>query len=197
MRNRIGWLTAVMTAGLALSASDARADADPALGYVYGSYALPWRVATSASKPSFTDGEWTTSKHIGSRTGPQAYTLDTLAVGVGIGYDGFNAQLDLRSLGDVNNGSLTFGYRLNIQLGNLELWTRVAAGPAVVLDYTDKSIDRDVAGGILTIAELGLDYFFWKETMALGVKGVATPHYTWQATFAADFDVSLGLRLIL
>lgn len=197
MRLASTWLAAAaMTAALFGSAT-ARADADPAIGYVHAGYAIPWHVATSASKPQLSGGEWTTSKEVGARTGPQAYTLDATSFGVGIGYDGFNVQLDVQNFGNNSSGTLTFGYRLNIQFGNIELWTRLAAGPLVSIDYAGKDVSRNVAGGIATVAEGGVDYFFWKETMAFGVHGLASPHYSFPATFAADFDINLGVRLIL
>lgn len=184
---------------LLLGASQARADADPALGYVFGSYEIPYSVSTGISKSGFFDGsEWTSkSPALRERTDvANPWGLGAMGFGAGIGYDGFNAQLDVFSAASVAAGALTFGYRLNFQFGNIEVWSRIAAGPNVRINYSDFA-GTESTGGIVTMLEGGLDYFFWKETMAIGLKGTAAPAYSWKLDFGADFDVKVGLRVIL
>lgn len=192
-------VTLAAFAALAFGATSARADADPALGYVFTSYQVPYHLTTGISKSGFFDGsEWTTrSPQFAKRTDvPSPWGLDAVGFGAGIGYDGFNAQVDVLSASSVAAGALTFGYRLNIQFGNIELWTRLAAGPNIRINYSDFA-GTESTGGIVSMLEAGVDYFFWKETMAVGVKGTAAPHYNWKLDFGADFDLKLGLRLII
>lgn len=193
-RHTTTWAWGVLVACV-LAAPLAKADADPAVGYLFGSFGLPYRASVQASRPQLTAGDWTTSQHLGRRESP--LSLDAAGFGAGIGYDGWNAQLDVRSLGDVKNGALTIGYRLNIQFGNFELWTRFAAGPSLTIDYRQLNASRDLAGGVQGVAEAGVDFFFWKETMAVGLKGAGLPSYTWPATFATHLDLHVGLRVVL
>lgn len=196
MRPNLPLVAALAFAALLVDARPARADADPALGYVFGSYAAPYDLAVKASKPTLLGGSFETSKHFGAR--PKLSGLEALGFGAGIGYDGWNVQLDVRSALSATAGTITGGYRLNLQFGNIELWTRLGIGPSLVLDYKHPTdTKRSAAGGIQSMAEVGVDYFFWKDTMAVGLKGVAAPSYSWPATFAADFAVNAGLRIIL
>lgn len=190
-----------LTAALALAAllampSPAQADNDPVLGYVFGNFALGYHAGMSAERGSlFGGGPWTTASTLEARGRP--FALDGAGFGVGIGYTGLNAQLEVRSAATVGSGLLTIGYRHNLQLQNVELWGRLAAGPAMILHYGSPGVRRDTAGGLVTVGEVGADYFFWKNTLAVGVKAVVLPGYAWPARFTADFDLSLGLRLLL
>lgn len=194
-RRRSTWWAAGLLLTAVLASPPARADAEPSVGYLFGSFSLPYRASLQASRPELSAGDWTTSKHLGARESP--LSLEAVGFGAGIGYDGWNAQLDVRSLGAVRSGALTFGYRLNIQLGNFELWARFAAGPSLTIDYATLSASKDVAGGIQGVAEAGIDFFVVKEILALGLKGAGVPSYTWPATFATDLDLHVGLRVLL
>ncbi len=188
-------------AALAFAAPSAHADADPALGYIYGSYAIPYHLSTGVSKSGFLDGsEWSTkSPTFGKRTLPPNYSafgLDAVGFGAGIGYDGWNVQLDILHASSISAGALTLGYRLNLQFGNFEAWGRLAAGPQMTVSYSSPT-SSSRSGGILTVAECGFDYFIMKEFLALGIKGSAAPAYSWKLDFSADFDVKFGIRLII
>lgn len=175
----------------------ARADADPAIGYAFGSFGVPYRSQLRAVKPGVFDGSaWQTSGP-GIVQRPSVFSLDAVGFGAGIGYDGLNIQADVRSAGDVAQGAVTIGYRLNLQFGNFELWTRFAGGPRIFIDWGTRSATRDTVGGIETVAEAGIDWFFWKETMAIGLKGAGIPSWTFPAEFAVDLDLHLGLRIVL
>lgn len=185
-----GW-AGLFCALLALAPAAARADADPAVGYLYGSYAVPYGATWGGA---FENGQFNTAAPlVGSRNRP-LLGVENGAVGFGIGYDGLNAQLDLRNVGNLAAGTLTFGWRLNLQFGNLELWTRVGVGPLVAVDF---SSGVSPTGGIATDFELGVDYFILKEFLAIGVKGVAVPTYRFPLTLGAEVDLTAGLRLIL
>jgi hypothetical protein len=184
-------MAALLGLVVALTPLGAHADADPALGYLYGSYALPYGASW---RGAYEGGQFVTGVPVvGDRSRP-LLGLENGAVGFGIGYDGLNAQLDLRSIANVAAGTLTFGYRLNLQFGNLELWTRFGVGPLVAVDF---SSGLSPTGGIATDLELGLDYFVMKEFLAIGLKAVAVPTYRFPLVLTAEADITAGLRLIL
>lgn len=169
----------------------AQADADPAFGYLYGSYAVPYGANWAGAYES--GGFQSAPPVLGVRTRPWL-GMENAAFGFGIGYDGLNAQLDIRNVANLTAGALTFGWRLNFQFGNLELWTRVGAGPLVALDFTN---GLTATGGIATMLEAGLDYFIVKEFVAVGVKAIAVPTYRFPLALGADIDLNAGLRIIL
>ncbi len=178
-------LTAAAFAALVLSGSASRA-AEPTLGYVFGSYAIPYGYRVSRDNGRTTSGPDRTKTGLG---------LGALGFGAGIGYNGWNLQLDVRDASKATAGALTGGYRLNFPLGHFELWGRLAIGPSLAIDYHQASHTK-IAGGVQTVAEVGLDYLFW-DHLAVGLKGVAEPNYSWKSNFAADFGLNIDVRLLI
>jgi len=200
VRRRFSLLVVAVTALVSLPARDARADADPALGYVFASYLTPVGGTWSGE---LIDGSFVTAAPtIGSRTA-SVFGLDNLSLGAGLGYDGMNLQLDFRTLpGSLTNtnpndlvlsGALTFGWRLNFQFGNIEAWTRFGIGPLVAVSTAGLT----PVGGIATNIEGGVDYFIVKEMLALGAKVWATPSYRFPLALSAVLDFAIGLRLCI
>lgn len=195
MRNVRGWMTLGVLGALvlALAPRAAKADGSPAFGYVHGTLGTPLGGSVSVAAPRF-GAPWKTDASLGRRALPSL--IERAGFGVGIGYDGLNAQLDVRNAGDLTNGLLTVGFRSRLNLGRLELWSRAGVGPQVAINYAKPSRSR-VSGGLTVVAEAGLDFFVVEDVLAVGIKAVGAPYYTWEATFGSDFDVGLGLRLVL
>jgi len=168
----------------------AHAKAEPTIGYVFGSYGLPYHAAFRTSK---VNNQWKTTNEIGYRH--SGVGLDAVGFGAGIGYSGLNFQLDVASALRVTSGLLTVGFRTNLQFGGFEVWGRLGAGPLIAFDRTTN--DVALAGGLAAMIEGGVDYFLLPDRVALGVKGVAVPQYAFPTTFAGDFNIAAGLRIVL
>lgn len=190
------FVAATLLCATALVASKAEAKAEPKLLYFVGSLAPGWHVQTVAERDSlFGGGDWTTSTRTVGELAP--WNFDTAGIGVGVGYSGLNAQFDFRNAGDLQEGLLTIGLRANVQLARFELWGRLAAGPVLLVDFSERTLERDTTAGLITVVEGGLDYFVIDERLALGLRALGTPSFTWPARFAVAFDIGLGARLLL
>jgi hypothetical protein len=167
------------------------AAAAPGLGYIDGAYALPWHVAFRTYANGSTRVNQTEYMRSGAALGAGA-----LSGGIGLGYSGLNGQLDFRNALNLTTGALTIGWRQKATLGPIELWGRLGIGPVLAIDFANLSHPFALTGGVATDFEAGVDYFVlpW---LALGVKGVATPIYSWVSNFSVDVALNVGLRLAI
>jgi hypothetical protein len=177
-----------LVAAAALLLGARTASADPSLGYIDAAYALPWHAAFASVVE---DGHRQNEKEVGLRSD---FGLGALSAGLGLGYTGLNGQLDFRNALHLTTGALTIGIREKLSLAGFELWVRAGIGPSLVFDANEKKVNT--TGGIATDLEGGADYFVLP-FLALGLKLVGAPQYTWPANFAVDFGLNAGIRLAI
>lgn len=68
---------------------------------------------------------------------------------------------------------------------------RAGIGPSLVIDA--HQVKLNTAAGIATDFEAGIDYFFLP-FLAIGLKGVGTPQYSWPLNVSVDLGIGVGLR---
>jgi hypothetical protein len=164
------------------------ARADPGLGYIDGAYGLPYHAAFSSIVE---DGTRLNEKEVGLRSN---FGADALSAGIGLGYTGLNGQLDFHNALKLTTGALTIGIREKLSFAGFEFWGRAGLGPSVVFDAHERKLNT--TGGIATDLEVGLDYFVLP-FLALGLKAVGAPEYSWPSNFSVDFTLAVGVRLAI
>jgi hypothetical protein len=182
-------LAAAVFCVISVAGSQARAD-EPTLLYGFGSYAIPYHYAVRSDD---VNGQRVTTTESGRRyTG---WGAEALAGGVGIGYTGLNAQLDIRNALHLTTGAITFGLREKISFGPVEIWGRLGIGPALVFDSLSDKVKT--TGAIAGDLSAGVDYFLIRDRLALGLNAQAAPQYNFPSNLYLDFGFSVGVRVLL
>lgn len=175
-------LAALALLGATLASRSAAAT--PSFGYLDGAYELPWNAAFRTSEMN---GAWTSSSEY-----YKTFGIDQFSAQLGIGYNGLNGQIDFHNALDLTTGSVTIGWRFSQFFGPIEIWGRLGAGPSFVIDTATHH--TAFTGGLATDLEAGGDLFVLP-VLAIGLKAVGSPQYSYPATFAADFGVQAEARL--
>jgi hypothetical protein len=177
-------LSSLLVAGALLAPAVSRAG-EPTVGYAMLRYnGLGVNVRTSSGTG------------FAFERSPLSLDPTALSLAAGIGYNGWNAQLDILngSFLGIGQAVLSVGYRWKMNFDNVEVFVRGGVGPNLAIDYLNLS-NTTLSGGVSALGEGGVHYFL-HERFGLGAALVGMPTFQLLG-YRLIFEGSLAVYALL